>query len=246
MVYEKMIIRASFFVIVMLSVCSSLPDGFVYLSEIDPTIIQEVMYYGERNVIGERIDGYKAPKIILTEKAAKQLKQIQENIGNDGYSLVVYDGYRPQKSLDHFVRWRDSADERMKPYYYPHLTKNETFAYGYMTPTSTHSRGSTVDLTIIKLGETVNPNPEATQRTLRDGRSIYYWQDNTVDMFSSVDLMDSASWQNTTIIDTIFQTRRAYLRNKMIEFNFEPFALEWWHYKLKDEPFTEHFNFDIE
>lgn len=243
---EKIVIRACCFVIAMLGASSSLPDGFVYLSEIDPTIVQEVMYYGDRNVIGARIDGYKAPIIILTEKAAKQLKQIQENISNDGYSLVIYDGYRPQKSLDHFVRWRDSDDERMKPYYYPYLTKKETFELGYMTPTSTHSRGSTVDLTIIKLGEKVTQNPSAIQRTLRDGRKINYWQDNTVDMFSSVDLLDPASWINTTIIDDIYQERRAYLRNKMKEFNFEPFELEWWHFKLKDEPFTEHFNFDIQ
>lgn len=244
--FDKLIIGTCYFVIAMLGISSSLPNGFVYLSEVDSTIIQEVMYYGDRNIIGERIDGYKAPKIILTEKAAKRLKKIQENIKNDNYSLVIYDGYRPQKSLNHFVRWRDSDDERMKQYYYPHLTKKETFTNGYMTPTSTHSRGSTVDLTIIELGKTVNHNPEAIKRTLNDGRSINYWQDNTVDMFSSVDLMDPASWQNTTIIDDIYQTRRAYLRNKMQEFNFEPFALEWWHYKLKDEPFTKHFNFDIE
>lgn len=230
----------------MHGVSSSLPCGFVYLNQIDPTIIHEVMYYGDRNVLGERVDGYKAPKIILTEKAAEQLKIIQDNIRNDNYSLVIYDGYRPQKSLDHFVRWRWSDDERMKPYYYPHLTKEEVFEIGYMTPTSTHSRGSTVDLTIIELDKTVNHNPKAIERTLKDGRSINYWQDNTVDMFSSVDLMDPASWQNTTIVDEIYQTRREYLRNKMMEFNFEPFELEWWHYKLKDEPFTEHFNFDIE
>lgn len=243
---KKMFLFLCYFVVFVLGMGYSLPDGFVYLKQVDPTIVQEVMYYGERNVIGSRIDGYKAPVVILTEKAALRLKQVQENIKKDNYSLVIYDGYRPQKSLDHFVRWRDSDDERMKPYYYPHLTKKETFEKGYMTPTSTHSRGSTVDLTIIELGKTVNHNPKAIQRTLNDGRSIHYWQDNTVDMFSSVDLMDPASWENTTIIDDIYQTRRAYLRTKMEQFNFEPFALEWWHFRLKDEPFAEHFNFDIE
>ncbi|KAG4075041.1 hypothetical protein HA402_015796 [Bradysia odoriphaga] len=224
----------------------SLPDGFVYLEQIDPTIHQEVMYYGERNFIGERINGYKAPRVILTEKAALRLKQIQDDIRNDNYSLVIYDGYRPQKSLDHFVRWRDSTDEKMKQFYYPNLSKKETFNIGYVTPTSSHSRGSTVDCTIIELGKTVDPDPIAIKRELSDGRSIYYWQDNTVDMCSSVDLFDPVSWHDCTLIDNLYLERRNYLRQKMAKYNFGAFQLEWWHYTLTDEPSTEHFNFDVE
>lgn len=224
----------------------TLPDGFVYLHEIDPTIVQSVMYYGNRNFIGERLDGYKAPTIILTEKAALRLKQVQDDIRADNYALVVYDGYRPTKSLDQFVRWRDSSDEKMKLYNYPYLTKQETFDKGYVTPTSSHSRGSTVDLTIIEIGNTIDDNPQAIRRELTDGRSIYRWLDNTVDMYSSVDLFDEASWHDSSVIDEIYRTRRNYLRDKMKKFNFAEFALEWWHYTLIDEPFTEHFNFDIE
>lgn len=243
----KAIVCVLFLVGSLFEVSLSLPEGFVYLKDIDSSIIQEVMYYGERNFIGERITGYKAPKVILTEKAALRLKNVQEDIKKDNYSLVIYDGYRPTKSLDHFVRWRDSADERMKPFYYPYLTKKETFQHGYVTPTSTQSRGSTVDLTIIELGKKVDPNPKAIKRQLNDGRFVHFWQDNTVDMYTSVDLMDPASWQNTTIIDDIYQTRRKYLRDKMKVYNFEPSELEWWHYKLTDEPFPDQrFNFDIE
>lgn len=225
---------------------SKLPEGFVYLNQIDSTIVQEVMYYGNRNFLGERVDGYKSPTIILTEKAALRLKQVQDDIRNDNYSLVVYDGYRPTKSLDHFVRWRDSADEKMKPFNYPYLTKKETFDEGYCTPTSSHSRGSTVDLTMIELGKTVNHDPIAIKRELNDGRLIYHWQDNTVDMFSSVDLFDKASWHDSNLIDQIYQTRRNYLRDKMRKYNFAEFSMEWWHYTLIDEPFHESFNFDIE
>lgn len=241
-----MCIYSCYLFLVVFGVSTALPNGFVYLKQVDPSIIQSVMYFGNRNFIGEKIDGYKASKIILTEKAALRLKQIQNDIKNDNYSLVIYDGYRPQKSLDHFVRWRDSTDESMKLFYYPHLTKLETFQYGYVTPTSSHSRGSTVDLTIIERGKTMNPKPMAVKRKLKDGRFIYFWQDNTVDMFSSVDLLDPISWQNCTSIDDVYQERRSYLRNKMKKYNFTDFALEWWHYTLIDEPFKEHFNFDIE
>lgn len=240
------IFTMGYLLIALFGVSSSLPDGFVYLVEIDPTIIQNVIYYGQRNFIGEPVDGYKAPKVILTEKAALRLEQLQQDIKKDNYTLVVYDGYRPQKSLDHFVRWRDWADERMKPFYYPYMTKMDTFKYGYVTPKSSHSRGSTVDLTIMELGKTVNPNPQPIKRELNDGRSIYFWQDNTVDMFSSVDLMDPASWPNCTIIDDVYQQRRNYLRTKMEAYNFRGFELEWWHFTLNNEPFKEYFNFDIE
>lgn len=225
---------------------SLLPDGFAYLDRIDPTIQQAVMYYGERNFIGERIDGYKAPKVILTELAALRLKEVQDDIRHDNYSLVIFDGYRPQKSLDQFVSWRDSTNDKMKQFYYPYLSKKETFDLGYVTPTSTHSRGSTVDCTIIELGKVVDSDPIAIKRELSDGRSIYYWQDNTVDMYSSVDLFDPVSWHDCTLVDRLYLERRNYLREKMTKHNFEDFHLEWWHYTLLDEPFTEHFNFDIE
>lgn len=246
MASNEMFICTCYFLVALFRVSSGLPDGFVYLNQIDPSIIQEVMYYGDRNFIGERVDGYKAPKIILTEKAASRLKLVQDDIRNDNYSLVVYDGYRPTKSLDHFVRWRDSADEKMKKFNYPYLTKKKTFEIGYVTPTSSHSRGNTVDLTIIELGKTVDPGPKPVKRELKDGRFIYYWQDNTLDMYSSVDLFDETSWQNSTLIDEVFQTRRNYLRNKMKKYNFGEFPLEWWHYTLIDEPYKEHLNFDIE
>lgn len=151
-----------------------LPDGFVYLNQIDPTIIQSVMYYSDRNFIGERIDGYKAPTIIVTEKAALQLKHIQNDIRNDNYSLVIYDGYRPMKAIEHFIRWSDSTDEKMKQFYYPYISKKDMFKLGYISKKSNHNRGSTVDLTIIEIGKTIEPHPKAVRRELNDGRLIYY------------------------------------------------------------------------
>lgn len=227
---------------------SSLPEGFVYLDQVDPTIVQKVIYYGEQNFLGHQLSGYKAPKIILTEQAAFRLKNIQKDIKKDNYSLVIYDGYRPSKALFDFIKWRDLPDRsNEKKFYHPYLTKQQVFEHRYCTPTSGHSRGSTVDLTLIELGKTVDPNPKAIGRQLRDGRWIYRLDDNTVDMFTSVDLMDPASWGNSTLFDDIYQQRRNYLHSKMMKYGFYQYELEWWHFTLTDEPFkTIFFDFDIE
>ncbi|XP_031637656.1 uncharacterized protein LOC116350072, partial [Contarinia nasturtii] len=157
---------------IVLGVSSVLPNGFVYLSEVDPTIIQNVMYYGDQNFIGHRLSGYKAPKLILTKEAAFRLKDIQADIKKDNFSLVIYDGYRPSKALLDFMKWTNSTENdcKTKKYYHPLLTRKQTAEYGYITPTSGHSRGSTVDLSIIELGKTIDPNPKPVKRYLRDGR----------------------------------------------------------------------------
>lgn len=227
---------------------SHLPSGFVYLNQIDSTIVQHLMYYGDLNFMGRRIDGYKAPKVIVTEKAALHLKMVQDDLRNDNYSLVIYDAYRPQKAVEHVWQWsQDLSDQIMKPFYYPYIDKRDAFKLGYIARKSGHTRGSTVDLTIIKLGETVNPKPRRIQRTLRDGRTIFRWQDNTVDMFTSVDLMDTASYHDTDLIDEEFLRRRNYLRSKMQAHHFQLYPKEWWHYTLINEPFNNtYFDFDVE
>lgn len=237
-----------FYICISFSGTLSLPAGFVYLYNIDPTIQQDVMYYNTRNFIGQRIDGYKAPKIILTEKAALALKNIQDDMRKDNYSLLVHDAYRPTKAVAHFVRWgKDEKDQKMKKYYYPYISKRDAFRIGYVGEKSAHSRGSTIDLTIIELGKTYNSNPTAIKRTLKNGLTVYRWQDNTVDMYTSVDLADKASWHDTDLIDEQYTKNRNYLRQKMMEHGFEPYGIEWWHYTLIDEPFKDtYFNFDVE
>lgn len=227
---------------------SDLPQGFVYLDRIDPTIVQTVMYYGNRNFVGERITGYKSPKIILTGEAAFGLRNVQEGIRNDNYSLVVYDGYRPTKAVEHFIRWsNDSGESKMKDFFHPYISRKDIFELGYLAVKSAHCRGSTVDVSIIQLGKEVDADPKLIKRQLKDGRSIYYWQDNTVDMYSSVDLIDVVSWPNSTLIEEEYQNRRNYLHSKMESHHFRQSLLEWWHFTLIDEPFRgTYFNFDIE
>ena len=223
-------------------------QNFVYLDQIDPTIIQNMMYYNSRNFVGKRISGYKAPRAIMTHETALALKNIQQDLKKDNYSLVIYDAYRPVKAVQHFVDWsKDIADQKMKPHYYPYISKDEIFELGYIAAKSAHSRGSTVDLTIIELNKTLDTNPKSTLRALKDGRLIPYYNDNTLDMYSSVDLMDKVSAHDSELIDEQYLQNRNYLRNKMKKYGFQEYAVEWWHYTLENEPYPDrYFDFDVE
>ena len=225
-----------------------LPEGFVYLEEIEPTIIQSIRYYSKENFIGESIDGYKAPKAILTLKAALALKGVQEDVRKDGYSLVVYDAYRPQKASKHFLRWsKDNTDIRNKASFYPYMDKTKCFELGYIGEKSAHSRGSTVDVSIIPLGQKVRQPQMISKRELEDGRIILYLDDNSVDMYTSFDLFDEASHHGSKLIADKCLEKRNYLRLKMRKHNFKDYPTEWWHYTLNDEPYKDqYFEFDVE
>ncbi|XVN41552.1 MAG: M15 family metallopeptidase [Rickettsia endosymbiont of Argas persicus] len=227
---------------------STLPKGFVYLKDIDPTIIQSIRYYSDKNFVGKIIDGYKAPKVVLTIEAAIALKAVQDEIKKDGYSLVIYDAYRPQKAVQHFLRWsKDNIDQKNKESFYPYIDKSKCFKLGYIVERSSHSRGSTVDLSIIKLGQKVNNDFKLIKRKLKDNSTISYLDDNTVDMYTSFDLFDEASHHDSKLIDEQYLVKRNYLRSKMQKYNFKDYPTEWWHYTLNDEPYkNQYFDFDIE
>jgi zinc D-Ala-D-Ala dipeptidase len=225
---------------------SELPDGFTYLDQVDPTIQISMRYYSNDNFAGTRIDGYKRPRIIMTKQAAAALKKVQQDVAKDGYCLVVYDAYRPQKAVDHFMRWgADLIEQKMKPEYYPDLDKKSVFDLGYIAKKSGHTRGSTVDLTIIKLGNSLK-NPSFQIRTI-NGNDIPFLDDGTVDMGSSFDLFDDASHHDSPKMTPEYNAQRKYLRSKMEARRFKILKEEWWHYILKNEPFPNtYFNFDIE
>ncbi len=128
------------------------PEDFVALSRVAPSIIQEMRYTTRHNFVGERIDGYRQPLCILTRPAAEALRRAQLRLLSQGYSLKVYDCYRPQRAVDHFVRWAEDLDDQaMKAEFYPNVDKTRLFADGYIAEKSGHSRGSTVDLTVVRL-----------------------------------------------------------------------------------------------
>ena len=130
---------------------------FVTLTDAVPDAILEIRYYGTYNFVGQRIDGYEEPTALLTKQAAKALKEVSDDVISQGYRLKIYDAYRPQKGVDHFVRWaQDISDIKMKPYFYPDLDKSVLFEQEYIYEKSGHTRGSTVDLTLI------SPSPSAS------------------------------------------------------------------------------------
>ncbi|MBA3814898.1 MAG: M15 family metallopeptidase [Alphaproteobacteria bacterium] len=223
-----------------------LHPGFVYLDEIDSTIRQSLRYFSNDNFTGRPMVGYNSSRIILTKETANALAKAQALFKKDGYSIVVYDAYRPQTTVDSLGEWsKDPNDQKMKAWFYPRVDKEKVFELGYVAEKSGHSRGSTVDLSLILL-ETplrkINPLP----RQLQDGYEILLLDDGTMDMGSSFDLFDKASHYKNNLISEVHQKHRTYLKEIMESCGFAPYAEEWWHFTLKDEPFPDtYFDFPI-
>ena len=127
-------------------------SGFVLLSDYVPGIIQEIRYFSTYNFIGERVDGYEEPIALLTKEAARALKDVANIANVQGYRLKIFDAYRPAKAVKHFVLWEiEDLDQKMKTFFYPDIDKHDLFKLGYIASKSTHSRGSTVDLTLVDM-----------------------------------------------------------------------------------------------
>lgn len=208
------------------SVCSQKPHhGFVYISDIDSSIKKELRYLSKNNFIGKPIDGYKNNCIIVTKETALALQKVQKELLKKGLSLKIFDAYRPQQAVNHFVRWaKVLEDTLMKKEYYPNVPKKELFKRGYIASKSGHTRGSTVDLTIIDL----KTNKE-------------------LDMGSPYDFFGIQSHPFYKNITKKQKENRMLLRQVMLTNNFKPYENEWWHFTLRNEPYPKkYFNFPIE
>ncbi|MFJ8077645.1 M15 family metallopeptidase [Streptomyces sp. NPDC096176] len=224
------------------------PREFVALRAVAPTIIQEMRYTTPHNFVGEPVDGYRQPVCIVTRPAAQALRRAQSALLRQGYSLKVYDCYRPQRAVDHFVRWaKDLEDETMKKEFYPQVDKSRLFADGYIAEKSGHSRGSTVDLTIVKLpalptrpyvpGEPLAPcyAPQAER-----------FPDNSVDMGTGYDCFDTLSHTDDPRITGEQRANRELLRGTLAAVGFVNLPEEWWHFTYKPEPFPDrYFDFPV-
>ncbi|MGK0412250.1 MAG: D-alanyl-D-alanine dipeptidase [Polaribacter sp.] len=201
-----------------------LSDSFVYLSDIDDTIKSELRYLNNDNFIGKSINGYENNCVIITKEAAIHLKKVQAELLKKGLSLKVFDAYRPQQAVDHFVKWaKVMKDTLMKKEYYPNVDKSELFNLGYIASKSGHTRGSTIDLTIIH----IKTNKE-------------------LDMGSPYDFFGVQSHPFYPKISKEQKENRMLLRKLMLQNNFKPYENEWWHFTLIKEPFPKtYFNFPI-
>ena len=200
------------------------PSGFVLLADLVPGIVQEIRYYSTYNFIGDRIDGYEEPCAILTKEAARALKAVSNEMNVQGYRLKVFDAYRPACAVRHFVLWGiEDLDLRMKPYFYPDLEKQELFVKGYIASQSSHSRGSTVDLTLLDMGT---------------GKEL--------DMGSPFDLFDAVSHPDSRAVTDEQYENRMLLQNAMTRNGFVPIDCEWWHFTLDNEPYPDtYFEFPV-
>lgn len=231
------------------SISSLLPTEFVYLHDIDPTILQEVRYAKHHNFIGSPLPGYLHPLIILTLPAALALKAIQAEAKAFGLTLKVYDAYRPQETVDYFIKWAaDTSDQRMKEEFYPDIDKKDLFDLGYLGKKSTHTRGSTVDLTLVPL-----PVPEQPIWTpgdpLIDGGLPYdqRFADNSLDMGTGFDYFGDLSHPLNPSLSPTIRAHRLLLMSLMDKHGFQGITTEWWHFTLREEPFPDtYFNFPIQ
>ncbi|MFK0222919.1 M15 family metallopeptidase [Streptomyces vinaceus] len=223
------------------------PHDFVALSSVDPSIIQDMRYTKKINFVGARIDGYKQPVCILTDSAAEALHRAQEKLLPRGYSLKVYDCYRPQRAVDHFVRWaEDLKDNRMKEEFYPRVAKERLFADGYISEKSGHSRGSTLDVTIVKLH-----SPASKHGPARPAGPCYAAQDerrpdDSVDMGTGFDCFDTLSHTDNPQIQGIQKANRNILRSALSAEGFVNLPEEWWHFTYKPEKYPDtYFDFPV-
>lgn len=203
---------------------AQLPEGFVYVNSVIPDLDVELRYNTTNNFVAKRIEGYKSNKLILTKKAAITLKQVQEFLHQQNLSLKVYDGYRPKRAVNHFMKWAKNLNDTVnKKAYYPDVNKLDLFVEGYIVGRSGHSRGSTVDLTIID-ANTGEP----------------------IDMGSNYDFFGEASWVDYKNITEKQRANRKLLQEVMLKFGFKNYPKEWWHFTLRDEPFPNtYFDFPI-
>jgi zinc D-Ala-D-Ala dipeptidase len=224
-----------------------IPAGFVYLRDVDPSIVQDMRYAGSHNFVGRQVKGYKSADCILTREAAEALKQVQAGLSPKGLSLIVWDCYRPARAVLDFLDWLKAAgDGRMKAEFYPRTEQSRLFALGYIARRSHHSRGSTVDLAIVPaaLKEAPEYHPEARLTPCYAPKGERF-EDGTLDFGTGQDCLDvTASFSNTEV-GKVAKDNRALLRNAMVAAGFRPYEKEWWHFELKNEPFNTEFDFEV-
>ena len=199
-------------------------SDFVVITEVAPNVLMDIRYYSTYNFIGDRIEGYEEPTALLTKEAAYALKKASDDAMEKGFRLKIFDAYRPQGAVDHFVRWAKNLDDtRMKGIFYPDYSKEELFPLGFIAEHSGHSRGSTVDLTLFDAD---------------DGTDV--------DMGSPFDYFGEISHSDYKELTGEQLDNRKLLRKIMTENGFIPLKEEWWHYTLKDEPYPDtYFSFPV-
>ena len=240
-----MFARSLLFAVACLSVDGKRPAGFVDIAEVAPDVVVDLRYAGSDNFLGRPVRGYGAATCLLTKPAARALAAAQRDVAAFGLGLLVYDCYRPQRAVDDFVAWaRDASGPATHPLHHPVVPRSELFARGYIAARSGHSRGSTVDLTLIPAG----PRQRAALPA-RDCRSIAgpLAPDGSLDMGTTFDCFDERAHPADRGTPAGARRNRLLLRAVMEKHGFVPYEQEWWHFTLAGEPFPKTaFDFEIQ
>jgi zinc D-Ala-D-Ala dipeptidase len=248
-----MLIRAGLVLIIMMLPApalsgSALPKGFVYLRDIDPTIVQDIRYAGSHNFVGRPIRGYLTAECILSEPAANALQRVQRKLVEKKLSLIVWDCYRPKRAVDDFLQWsKDPTRSEMKTEFYPRTDKAKLFALGYLAKPSAHSRGSTVDLGIVPIAFSLAPppNPPRSPKACTAPKGERF-EDGTIDLGTGYDCLDVLGNTSNALVGKTALQNRQTLKSYMKGAGFRPYAREWWHFELSNEPFNHHgFDFEV-
>jgi D-alanyl-D-alanine dipeptidase len=226
-----------------------IPESFVDIQKVIPDVVIDIRYYGLHNFVGEKVDGYLAPKCYLTKDAAQALAGVQKELVPYSLSLKIYDCYRPQRAVNHFVRWaKEIENTKTMKEFYPTIDKRNLFKDGYIAEKSGHSRGSTLDLTIV-------PSPAPAQPQYSPGQKLYEcylpaakrFADNSIDMGTGFDCFHELSNTENKNIGQQQKINRLLLKSLMEKHGFKNYDMEWWHYTLKNEPYPDtYFDFVIE
>ncbi|EFK58835.1 D-alanyl-D-alanine dipeptidase [Sphingobacterium spiritivorum] len=202
-----------------------LPEGFVYIHKLIPNIQYDIRYAGNHNFTGKKINSYNKEVAILSKPAARALKNVQRELNRKGLGLKIFDAYRPQTAVDNFKEWALMIEDTLaKQEFYPDIDKRDLFKSGYIAEKSGHSRGSTVDLTLIYIKSKIE-----------------------LDMGSPFDYFGTPSHHDYDDLTGSQKENRQILKTIMEKYGFKSYQKEWWHYTLKDEPYpNEYFNFPVE
>jgi zinc D-Ala-D-Ala dipeptidase len=223
------------------------PGAFVSLADVAPSIVVEMRYTTSHNFTGRPIRGYEQPLCILTRPAAEALARVQAAVRAQGYTLKVYDCYRPQRAVDSFVAWaKRLRDERTKAEFYPRVEKSRLFKEGYIAAQSGHSRGSAVDLTLVRLPARRQERYRRSAQTDCAEPAGVRFGDNSIDMGTGYDCFDPLSHPFNGRVHGVQRRNRLRLRHALVAQGFAPLAEEWWHFRFRAEPYPEtYFDFPV-
>jgi zinc D-Ala-D-Ala dipeptidase len=224
------------------------PRGFVEPKTLIPDLVVEMRYATARNFIGRPIPGYKAPRCFLTLPAAKALQCAADGLRPRGFLIKVYDCYRPQRAVNAFVAWgRDLRDQKKKSEFYPDVDKRSLFYENYIASRSGHSRGSTVDLTIVPIARQPTAFDSAGEIRACDSKAGTRTDDGSADMGTGFDCFSTLSHTASSKVNDAQRENRNLLRTFMRDCGFINNRSEWWHYTLRGEPYPgTFFDFPVE